>query len=312
MAKSEKLNELINSVEKVFVGKRETVELALNAMFSGGHLLVNDLPGVGKTTLAKAIARSVGGATKRVQFTPDLLPTDITGVNIYIHEKNEFRFHPGPVFANILLADEINRATPRAQSSLLEAMEEFQVSVDGTIHKLPMPFMVIATQNPVEIQGTFPLPEAQLDRFLISLSIGYPTTGEELKILDSRSGEDPLDNVDAVLTLDEVKELKQIVRTIRVDDSIKDYIVRISEATRDRDDILIGASPRASLALMMASRTKALFDGKEYVTPEDIKAIAPYVLGHRLILRHAARLDLEKNRNVVRVILDEVAAPRPK
>lgn len=306
-----KIDKLIENVERVFVGRREVVNLALNALFSGGHLLIDDIPGVGKTTLAKALAGSIGGVSKRIQFTPDLLPTDITGVNIYLHQKNSFEFHPGPVFTNILLADEINRATPRAQSSLLEAMEEAQVSVDGAVYKLSPPFMVIATQNPVEIQGTFPLPEAQLDRFMISLSIGYPSREDELKILDDRGGGEPMNNIHPVISLEEVGAVKDAARSVRFDNSVKQYVIDISEATRRRDEILIGASPRASLSLMYTARTRALFQGRDFVTPEDVKSMAPPTLAHRLILRHSTRLNIERNHAMMEALLDEVPVPRP-
>lgn len=308
----EKINQLFNSIETVFVGKKEVVELALNALFSGGHLLINDLPGVGKTTLAKAIAGSIGGDSKRIQFTPDLLPTDISGVNVYIHQTNCFNFHPGPIFTNILLADEINRATPRAQSSLLEAMEETQVSVDGKTYKLQQPFMVIATQNPVEIQGTFPLPEAQLDRFIISLAIGYPTREEESRILEDRAVSDPLDSISVVMELAEVMEIRKAVKAIRIDESVKQYILDITEASRKRDEILIGASPRASIALMNTSRAQALFQGRDFVTPDDVKSLAPSTLAHRLILRQSTRLNIERNAETVKDILNQVPVPRPR
>jgi MoxR-like ATPase len=308
---SEKILKLIGNVERVFVGRREVVELSVNALFSGGHLLIIDLPGVGKTTLAKAVGRSINGESKRVQFTPDLLPTDVTGVNIYVHDKNCFDFHPGPVFTNVLLADEINRATPRAQSSLLEAMEEAQVSVDGATYRLAQPFMVIATQNPIEIQGTFPLPEAQLDRFLISVQIGYPSRENEARIMDGRAAADPFDSLAPVMDLPEVEAIKAAIRGVRVGDPVKQYILDITGATRRRDEILIGASPRASLALMAASRTHAVTFGRGFVTPDDVKAVAPAALAHRLILRNATRLNLDLNRAAVLSLLDEIPAPRP-
>jgi len=306
------VDRLRENIEGVFVGRRDVVDMSLIALFSGGHLLIDDLPGVGKTTLAKAIAFSIGGKSKRIQFTPDLLPTDITGVNIYLHQTNEFDFHPGPLFTNILLADEINRATPRAQSSLLEAMEESQVSVDGQLYRLDPPFMVIATQNPVEIQGTFPLPEAQLDRFMISLSIGYPGRDFEMRILEERRAGEPLENIKPVMELEEVERIKEHARQVRIDDSVKQYIIDISEATRNRDEIMIGASPRASLCLMYTSRTRAMFEGRDFVTPDDVKAVAPNTLAHRLIIRHSTRLNIERNRGVVEALLGEVPVPRPR
>lgn len=306
------IGKMIENVEKVFVGKREVVELAVNALFSGGHLLIDDLPGVGKTTLAKALAKSIGGATKRVQFTPDLLPSDITGVNIYVHEKSEFVFHPGPVFTNIFLADEINRATPRSQSCLLEAMEERQISVDGKIYRLGSAFIVVATQNPVEIHGTFPLPEAQLDRFMISLSIGYPSIENEIQIMDRKAKSDPLDSLETVLTIKDVEMVKRAAKEVTVSEVLKRYIVAIITETRKRDDIHIGTSPRASVALMATVRTNALMRGRNYVIPDDIKALAVPTLSHRIILMNSTRIDLERNRNVIRSILDKLPAPRPR
>jgi len=307
---SEKIGKLVENIEKVFVGRRETVELALTALFSGGHLLIVDLPGVGKTTLAKAIGLSIRGRTKRLQFTPDLLPSDVTGVSIYIHSKGEFEFHPGPVFANILLADEINRATPRAQSSLLEAMEECQVSADGKTYRLEQPFLVIATQNPIEVQGTYPLPEAQLDRFLISVTIGYPDRKRENLIMESRAASDPIGAIEPVMGLGEVEEIKAECRKVFVDPVVKGYILDIVEATRRRPEILIGASPRASLSLLHAAQTRAMFQSRDFVTPEDVKRMAAPVLAHRIILRTATRLNLDNNTAVVNGILAEIPVPK--
>lgn len=307
---SESIEKLINNVARVFIGERGTVELALNALFSGGHLLIVDLPGVGKTTLARAIGHSVRGDSKRLQFTPDLLPTDVTGVNIYQHTEGSFTFHPGPVFTNILLADEINRATPRTQSSLLEAMEEGRVSVDGATYKLQDPFLVIATQNPIEVQGTFPLPEAQLDRFLISLTIGYPDRDGERRILDERAASDPIDTLEPVLDLEGVLAVKARCRAVHVDSAVRDYILDITDATRRCDDIMLGASPRAALALMRACQTRAVFAGRDFITPEDAKFLAPSVLAHRVILRSATRLNIANNTTVIDRILSEIPVPR--
>jgi len=309
----ESVEKIIENIQRVFSGKREIIELALNSLFGGGHLLIVDRPGVGKTTLARALAISIGGETKRIQFTPDLLPTDITGVNIYIQEKGEFRFHKGPVFTNILLADEINRATPRAQSSLLEAMEESQVSVDGVTYPLENPFCVIATQNPIEIQGTFPLPEAQLDRFLLSLSIGYPTREEERRILDDRMERDPISSIGPVMDAKSVEMIKNTIRNkVHISDAVKKYILDITEATRLGDGILIGASPRASLALMTTARTHALFKGRDYVTPEDVKELAAPTLAHRLVLRNTMRMNLDANREAIAAVIDRIPVPRPR
>lgn len=308
---SKKVDQLVQNIEKVFVGRRETIELALISLFGGGHLLIVDLPGVGKTTLAKAIGQSIRGRTKRIQFTPDLLPTDVTGVSIYIHTRGEFEFHPGPVFTNILLADEINRATPRAQSSLLEAMEESQVSVDGKTLKLDQPFLVIATQNPIEVQGTFPLPEAQLDRFMVSVTIGYPDRAQEARIMESRAVGDPMSSLQPVMDLVEVEEIKAACRRVFVNPAVKGYILDVAEATRKKTDILIGASPRASVALMHAAQARALFQGRDFVSPDDVKHVAPSSLAHRIILRSATRLNLDNNTAVVNSILSEVPVPRP-
>jgi MoxR-like ATPase len=307
---SGKIELLAENVEKVFVGKRETVELALTALFSGGHLLIIDLPGVGKTTLAKAIGMSIRGKTKRLQFTPDLLPSDVTGVSIYVHAKGEFEFHPGPVFTNILLADEINRATPRAQSSLLEAMEECHVSADGKTYCLDQPFMVIATQNPIEVQGTFPLPEAQLDRFLISVTIGYPDRAREGRIMETRASDDPILGLQPVMDLKEVEEIKHACRKVFIDPVVKGYILDIAEATRRRPEILIGASPRASVALLHAAQTRALLKSRDFVTPDDVKRSAVPVLAHRIILRSATRLNLDNNTAVVNSLLSELPVPQ--
>ena len=304
------IQKIVDNIERVFVGGREVTELALNTLFSGGHLLITDLPGVGKTTLAKALGRSVQGASTRLQFTPDLLPSDVTGVNIYLHEKGGFEFHRGPVFTNILLADEINRATPRTQSALLEAMEEGRVSVDGVTHELEQPFMVIATQNPVEVQGTFPLPEAQLDRFLMSVTIGYPTREQELRIMGDRVGADPMHALAPVLSLDDVLRIREQCGEVHADDAVRDYILRIVESTRNREEILLGASPRASLALMRAAQTRAAFQGRDFITPEDVKTLAPNVLAHRLLLRAATRLNLPNNIAVLRNVLAEVPVPK--
>ncbi|MEW5945821.1 MAG: MoxR family ATPase [bacterium] len=308
----ERIEKLFENVEKVFVGNRGVVELAVNALFSGGHLLIIDLPGLGKTTLAKAIGGSISGKSARIQFTPDLLPSDVTGVNVYFHRESRFEFHPGPVFTNILLADEINRATPRTQASLLEAMEEAQVSVDGATHPLRQPFMVIATQNPIEVHGTFPLPEAQLDRFLLSLTIGYPGREDEDRIIRERSGSDPAKRLQPVMTLEEVEEIKRRRGEVHVDRAIREYIIAVCGETRRRDDILLGASPRASLDLLHASQTRALFEGRDFVTPEDVKKTAVPVLAHRLVLRGSPRMNLPRNSDAVKAALDAVPLPLKK
>ncbi|MBI2842282.1 MAG: MoxR family ATPase [Armatimonadetes bacterium] len=273
-------------IGRVMVGKEDVIRLVLSALLARGHVLIEDVPGVGKTTLAKAVARTVGCSFSRVQFTPDLLPSDITGVSIYNQKTGEFRFQPGPVFANVVLADEINRATPKTQSALLECMEELQVTVDGATRPLPQPFLVIATENNVEQGSTYPLPEAQLDRFLVRVSIGYPSRRDEVAILDAQLREHPLHNVSGVMLSDELALFQQEIMNIHLDDALKGYIVDIVTATRGRPDIALGASPRGSLAIMRIVRARAAISGRDYVLPDDIKAVAAPVLAHRIMLGH--------------------------
>lgn len=273
---------VVNNIEKVIVGKRSVSELLLASLLAGGHILLDDVPGVGKTILAHSLAKSVGGSFKRIQFTSDLLPADITGFNVYDRQSGQFKFQAGPVMANILLADEINRAIPRTQSSLLESMQEGQVTVDGSTHKLPHPFMVIATQNPIELEGTFPLPEAQMDRFLFKLKIGYPTPGEELSVLELFQNNDPLKDLKAVVTIDQVTEIQKARQEIIVSKQVKEYIVNLVGATREVPSLRLGASPRASIHLMKAAQALAILRGRHYVLPDDIKTLAGPVLTHRL------------------------------
>jgi MoxR-like ATPase len=300
---------IIKEVESVIIGKRTTVELALSALLCSGHLLVEDIPGVGKTMLAKSFARALGGNYRRVQFTPDLLPADITGVSIFNQKRGEFEFRPGPVFANVLLADEINRATPKTQSSLLECMEEFQVTVDGSTYPLERPFFVIATENPIEFHGTYPLPEAQLDRFLMRLEMGYPKPGEEISILTSQQHQHPILNVKAVVSAEEIIQLQQLVRDVHVEESLKQYMVEIVGATRKHPNLSLGASPRASIALMRTSQAKAALEGREYILPDDIKYIAASVLNHRLLLNAEARARQITAKDVITQILASVPVP---
>ncbi|HXG23477.1 MAG TPA: MoxR family ATPase [Chthonomonadales bacterium] len=281
---------VIDAVETAIVGKHATVQTALAVLLASGHLLIEDIPGVGKTTLAKALARALGLEFKRLQFTPDLLPSDVTGTSIYNQKLSEFEFRPGPVFSNIVLADEINRATPKAQSALLECMEERQVSVDGTTHKLPAPFFVIATQNNIELAGTYPLPEAQLDRFMARLSIGYPGMEDEKRILESQAHSRPVDTISPVMNAQEILELQNLTRDIYVDPSLRQYILDLVTATRSHPAISLGASPRGSLSLLFTSQALAAVQGREYVTPDDIKAMAVPVLAHRLIVRPEHRI----------------------
>lgn len=275
------------NIAKVVVGKEDVVDKVLAALLAGGHVLLEDVPGTGKTLLSRALAASMDGRFSRIQFTPDLLPADVTGMAVFSPKSENFTFKPGPIFANIVLADEINRATPRAQSAMLECMEEKQVSSDGTTYPLPAPFFVIATQNPVETQGTFPLPEAQLDRFMVQLSMGYPTREEQTAILQRFMQESPQESLRPVANAEQIAQAQKAVRGVRVAPELLDYIGALCEKTRALDDTLLGASPRAALALMRVSQSLAAIRGRDYVTPEDIKTMAKPVLAHRLILRTA-------------------------
>lgn len=297
------INKIIANVEKVIVGKREVIELLLVALACEGHVLIEDVPGLGKTMLARAVATSIGGAFKRIQCTPDLLPNDVTGVSVYNQQSSLFEFRPGPVFVNVLLADEINRATPRTQSALLEAMQEIQVTVDGVTHPLPRPFLVIATQNPIEFEGTFPLPEAQLDRFLMQLSIGYPTKAEEAHLLNMLRGEHPIRGLMPVVPADTLLAIQKKIWDIHVDHSLQEYIVDIVDATRAHPDLALGASPRGSLALFKTAQAYAAFTGRDHVLPDDIQKLARYVLPHRLILKPEAELRGRSRRGVLEDIL---------
>lgn len=279
------ITDMIDHVETVVVGKRKIVRLITVALLAGGHVLIEDIPGVGKTVLVRAIARSIGADFKRIQFTPDLLPSDITGMSVFNQKSGEFEFRPGPLMGNVILADEINRTSPKTQSALLEGMAERHVTVDGTTHALPDLFFVMATQNPIEYEGTYTLPEAQLDRFLLKLSMGYPTRTDELAILNRLSGENPLDRLQPVLTIEQILELRRQVNEVYVSDSMKNYLLDIVEATRHHPDIYLGVSPRGSLAFLRAARAYAFICRRNYTVPDDLKEIAPYVLGHRIILR---------------------------
>jgi MoxR-like ATPase len=283
-------SQITQNVEKVIIGKAETIELVMVALLCDGHLLIEDVPGVGKTMLARSVAISLGGQFKRLQCTPDLLPNDVTGVSIFNQQNNTFEFRPGPVFVNILLADEINRATPRTQSALLEAMQEQQVTVDGITHLLPHPFLVMATQNPIEYEGTFPLPEAQLDRFLMRLSVGYPASADEKTLLTHLQREHPINTLHAVVDGNRLPEYQKQVWEVHVDDTLQDYIIRLVSATRSHPDLALGASPRASLALFKASQALAALRGRDHVLPDDIKYLVPFTLTHRLIITSEAEL----------------------
>jgi MoxR-like ATPase len=301
---------VVKNVETVIIGKHREVQLLLVALLCKGHVLIEDVPGVGKTVLAKAIARSIGCTFRRIQFTPDLLPSDVTGVSVFNQGSATFEYRPGPVMAQIVLADEINRATPKTQSSLLESMEERQVTVDGVTYNLPDPFIVLATQNPIEYEGTFPLPEAQLDRFLIRLSLGYPSKADEIDILDRQQQAHPLESLTQVVDARELIAAQQGIKSVYVDRLIKEYIVTIVEETRRHEDIYLGASPRGSLALYRTAQARAAMEGRDFVIPDDVKALVLPALRHRVILSPAAEIDGRKVDDVVRAIVERVEAPR--
>ena len=305
----EAANRMISNVSKVIVGKKETIELALVVMLCEGHVLIEDVPGIGKTMLAKAVAKSLGCSFKRVQATPDLLPSDVTGIHYFNQKTSDFEFRPGPIMANIVLVDEINRATPRTQSCLLECMQEQQVTVDLETIPLPRPFLIIATQNPVELEGTFPLPEAQLDRFLLRVNLGYPSEDEEGAILSRFEQENPLDSLTSVLEAKELLELQKLCRQVYVEDSVRNYVTAITRATRSHDGIRLGASPRASLGLHLASQALAAIRGRNYVIPDDVKHLAVPALAHRLISKTEARLRGRSSEAIVGEIVSNLPVP---
>jgi MoxR-like ATPase len=297
------------NISRVLVGKEDVVELTLAAILSGGHILIEDVPGIGKTTLARALANSLDCIFRRIQCTPDLMPSDITGIHFYNQKSGEFEFRPGPIISQIVLADEINRATPRTQSALLEAMAERQVTIDETTVHLPLPFLVVATQNPIELEGTFPLPEAQLDRFLLRLRLGYPGESEEEDMLLRFEVGDPLAELRPVTTAQEMLDFQGMVRKVYFDPVLRTYVVRIVQATRRHPDVELGASPRASLGLYRCSQALAAIRGREYVTPDEIKSLAPFALAHRVILKSQARLRERTPEEIVQEILAEVEVP---
>lgn len=300
---------IIDNVSKVIVGKRAVIEQAMAAVIAQGHILVEDVPGVGKTMLAKSLSISIGCNFKRIQFTPDLLPSDVAGVSIYNQATGEFQFRPGPIMSQVVLADEINRATPKTQSALLEAMEELQVTVDGVTHHLEHPFVVVATQNPIEYEGTFPLPEAQLDRFLMRISLGYPEFEEELAVIEQQEQAHPIDSLEAVANPKDVIGLQQAAKEVYVDRAVREYIVNLTEATRNHRDVALGASPRASLGLFRAARALALVLDRDYVIPDDIKMLAAPVTAHRIILSPSARMRGVRSADLVSDLLNTLTVP---
>ena len=309
MATDERVGRLEENVRSVFFGTTSAVRLALLGLLCEGHVLFEDVPGVGKTTLARAIARSIDGTFRRIQFTPDLLPSDVTGVSVFDQARQAFEFQPGPIFGNVVLADEINRTTPRTQSALLEAMNEFQVSADGETHPLPRPFLVLATQNPFEFEGTYPLPESQLDRFILRTRIGYPSRDDERRVLESRRTGSPLDELRPVLSTDDVLDLQRGVREVRVDDAVQEYVLSIVEATRSSREVQVGVSPRGTLHLVHGIRALAFCEGRDHVLPDDVKRLAVPILAHRMVARGGASGRDDPREREIRAILDRVAVP---
>jgi MoxR-like ATPase len=309
METADAIEKLISNIEAVFIGKKEAVKLVLTGLFAGGHILIEDVPGVGKTVLARALARSIDCSFQRIQFTPDLLPSDIVGVSIYTPKIDQFVFKPGPIFAHVILADEINRTTPRTQSSLLEAMNDFQVSVDGKTRSLELPFIVLATQNPYEFEGTYPLPESQLDRFLMRIEIGYPDLDHEKEVLSSQAHSHPLAALSPVMNRQSILDIQDKVREVRVDESIIEYMLEITRRTRSNSKLEIGVSPRGSLMLRRAIQAYALVETRNYVVPDDVKMLAIPVLSHRVIVRATARQDARRAAAVIRDIIEEVPVP---
>ena len=300
---------LIDNVEKVMVGKRDAVELTVLGLLCQGHILIEDVPGVGKTVMAKSLARSVGCTFQRIQFTPDMLPSDVTGVSVFNQKTSEFEFRPGPIHAQIVLSDEVNRATPKTQSALLEAMEESQVTVDGRTYKLASPFMVMATQNPIEYEGTFPLPEAQLDRFMLRIRLGYPSAQDEIEILDRQQYAHPVGDLETVVNVEELAEAQTAIKDVYIDPKVKEYIVQVVRETREHPDVYLGASSRGALALYRLTQARAAMQGRDYVLPDDVKALAKYALAHRVIVGPAARIKDISQDDIVDQILNKVPVP---
>lgn len=303
------INRIIGNIEKVMIGKRDVAELSLIALLAQGHVLLEDVPGVGKTMMVRALAKSVGANFRRIQFTPDLLPSDVTGVSIYNPKELEFQFVPGPIMGNIILADEINRTSPKTQSALLEAMEESSVTIDGVTHQLQKPFFVMATQNPIEYEGTYPLPEAQLDRFLLKMNMGYPTVEEEIEVLTRVQVAAPIEKLESVVSLDELLTLQNEVRQVYVDETIKKYIVELATATRENASVYLGVSPRGSIALMRASQSYAFIQGRDYVIPDDVQFLVKAVFAHRMILKSETKFEGITAEEIINRIIGQVPVP---
>ncbi|CAH0347670.1 MoxR family ATPase [Bacillus sp. CECT 9360] len=303
------IEKVLRNIEKVIIGKRDIAELSLVALLAEGHVLLEDVPGVGKTMMVRSLATSIGAAFKRIQFTPDLLPSDVTGVSIFNPKEQEFIFRPGPIMGNIILADEINRTSPKTQSALLEGMEEASVTVDGVTRKLEQPFFVMATQNPIEYEGTYPLPEAQLDRFLLKLKMGYPDITEEMEVLNRAQHVPPIEDLEPVISLKELRELQQDVKYVHVDANVKRYIVDLATQTREHHNVYLGTSPRGSIALMKAAQAYAFLNGRDYVLPDDVQYLAPFVFAHRLILKSEAKYEGIDAEQIVKEIVKKIPVP---
>lgn len=305
----EHIQAVLENIEKVMIGKREVAELSIVALLTGGHVLLEDVPGVGKTMMVRSLAKSVGANFKRIQFTPDLLPSDVVGVSIYNPKTLQFEFRPGPIVGNIILADEINRTSPKTQAALLEAMEEASITVDGETLSIQKPFFVMATQNPIEYEGTYPLPEAQLDRFLLKIRMGYPSVQQEIEVLRRAENKQPIEEITSVMTVEELLSLQRAVREVYIEDSVKGYIVDIARATREHSRVYLGVSPRASVALMKASQAYAFMQGRDFVKPDDVKYLAPFVFGHRLILAPEARYEGVTPEQIISQIIQQTFVP---
>ena len=305
----QQIKAVIENIEKVMIGKREVAELSIVALLAGGHVLLEDVPGVGKTMMVRSLSKSVGANFKRIQFTPDLLPSDVIGVSIYNPKTLQFEFRPGPIVGNIILADEINRTSPKTQAALLEAMEEASVTIDGETLDIPKPFFVMATQNPIEYEGTYPLPEAQLDRFLLKIKMGYPTAQQEIEVLRRAENRQPIQEIEAVMSVEELLNLQQDVKQVYVEDGVKSYIVDIARATRNHQNVYLGVSPRASIALMKAAQAYAFMQNRDFVKPDDVKYLAPFVFGHRLILAPEARYEGVQPEDIIKEVIQQIFVP---